>query len=135
VTFYQNGVKARLGNREARARYGDVLDLGTVRFAVTSVPEVPSATLQVIPHQMAADKLMNVLTVVPRVGTDVIDVTYMSSNPRLAQRVVNTTVTVLRTSPPAPSSAGKGAVQNPQNRNPSGFSFPQLGQTGMAEGV
>jgi polysaccharide biosynthesis transport protein len=96
VTFYQNGVKARLGNREARARYGDVLDLGTVRFAVTSVPEVPSATLQVIPHQMAADKLMNVLTVVPRVGTDVIDVTYMSSNPRLAQRVVNTTVTVFK---------------------------------------
>jgi Mrp family chromosome partitioning ATPase/uncharacterized protein involved in exopolysaccharide biosynthesis len=96
VTFYQNGVKARLGNREARARYGDVLDLGTVRFAVTSVPEVPSATLQVIPHQMAADKLMNILTVVPRVGTDVIDVTYMSSNPRLAQRVVNTTVTVFK---------------------------------------
>ncbi len=96
VTFYQNGVKARLGNREARARYGDVLDLGTARFAVTSVPEVPSATLQVIPHQMAADKLMNVLTVVPRVGTDVIDVTYMSSNPRLAQRVVNTTVTVFK---------------------------------------
>jgi polysaccharide biosynthesis transport protein len=96
VTFYQNGVKARLANREARARYGDVLDLGTVRFAVTSVPDMPSAMLQVIPHQMAADKLKNVLTVAPRVGTDIIDVTYMSSNPKLAQRVVNTTVTVFK---------------------------------------
>ncbi|HEX2251162.1 MAG TPA: Wzz/FepE/Etk N-terminal domain-containing protein [Gemmatimonadales bacterium] len=96
VTFYQNGVKARLDNREARARYGDVLDLGTVRFAVTSVPDVPSATLHVIPHQMAADKLLSLLTVVPRTATDIIDVTYTSSNPRLAQRVVNTTVTVFK---------------------------------------
>jgi polysaccharide biosynthesis transport protein len=96
VTFYQNGVRARLANREARARYGEVLDLGPVRFAVTSVPEVASATLHVIPHQMASDRLMNGLTVAPRVGTDIIDVTYMSSNPRLAQRVVNTTVTVFK---------------------------------------
>jgi succinoglycan biosynthesis transport protein ExoP len=96
VTFYQNGIKAKLANREARARYGEAVDLGTVRFAVTSVPDIPSAGLFVIPRQMAADKLMSGLVVAPRVGTDIIDVTYMSSNPRLAQRVVNTTVTVFK---------------------------------------
>jgi hypothetical protein len=37
----------------------------------------------------------------------------------------NNTVTVLRTSPP---SATRGAEQNPQILNPSGFALPQLGQ-------
>ena len=96
VTFYQNGVKAKLGNREARARYGDVVDLGAAKFAVTSVPDVASATLVIIPRQMATDKLMNNLLVIPRAGTDIIDVSYMSSNPRLAQRVVNTSVSVFK---------------------------------------
>src|SRR4051812_3691831 len=96
VTFYQNGVKAKLGNREARARYGDVLDLGAARFAITTVPDVPSAQLAIIPRQMAADKLTSGVLVAPRPGTDVIDVTYLSSNPKMSQRVVNTTVTVFK---------------------------------------
>jgi Mrp family chromosome partitioning ATPase/uncharacterized protein involved in exopolysaccharide biosynthesis len=93
VTFYQNGVKAKLGNREARARYGQVLDLGVTRFAITDVPDVPSAEIAIVPRQMAVDKLTTGILVAPRTGTDVIDVTYMSSNPRMSQRVVNTTVT------------------------------------------
>jgi capsular exopolysaccharide synthesis family protein len=96
VTFYQNGVKARLPNREARARYGEVLDLGTVRFAVPAVPDVASATLYLIPRQMAADRLFSGIQVIPRAATDVIDVSYVSPSPRLAQRVVNTTVTVFK---------------------------------------
>ena len=58
VTFYQNGVKARLPNREARARYGQVLDLGVLRFAVTDVPDVPSATLYIAPREVASDGLL-----------------------------------------------------------------------------
>lgn len=96
VTFYQNGVKARLPNREARARYGELLDLGIVRFAVPSVPDVATATLYLIPRQMAADRLFNGIQVIPRTATDVIDVSYVSPSPRLAQRVVNTTVTVFK---------------------------------------
>jgi Mrp family chromosome partitioning ATPase/uncharacterized protein involved in exopolysaccharide biosynthesis len=96
VTFYQNGVKAKLGNREARARYGEKLDAGTVRFSVSSAPDVPSATLYVIPRQMATDQLMSSILVAPRPETDVIDVTYLSESPRLSQRVVNTTVTVFK---------------------------------------
>jgi Mrp family chromosome partitioning ATPase/uncharacterized protein involved in exopolysaccharide biosynthesis len=96
VTFYQNGVKAKLKNREARARYGEVLNLGVVRFAVPAVPDVASADLVVIPRQMAQDKLYTGILVTPRPGTDVIDVAYLSANPKLAQRVVNTTVSVFK---------------------------------------
>src|SRR3954462_12863914 len=66
VTFYQNGVKAQLRNREARARYGEVLDLGDARFAITAVPDLPSAQLAIIPHQMAVDKLTTGILVAPR---------------------------------------------------------------------
>jgi Mrp family chromosome partitioning ATPase/uncharacterized protein involved in exopolysaccharide biosynthesis len=96
VTFYQNGVKARLPNREARARYGQVLDLGIVRFVVSSVPDVASATLYIAPREVASDQLLRNLVVAPRAETDVIDVSYTSGNARRAQHVVNTTVTTFK---------------------------------------
>ena len=92
VTFYQNGVKAKLANREARAHYGQVLDLGTVRFAVHSVPDVPNAGLYVINREKAIDNLLDAIFVNQRLGTDIVDVKYLATSPRTAQRVVNTTV-------------------------------------------
>ncbi len=96
VTFYVNGVKARLGSREARARYGEPLDLGNVRFAVKAVPEVSEATLYVIPREMAVDHLLGAINVLHRPDTDILDVKYVSGKPRMAQRVVNTTVLAFR---------------------------------------
>jgi polysaccharide biosynthesis transport protein len=92
VTFYQNGVKAKLANREARARYGESVDLGPIRFTVPSVPEVSSASLYAIPREMAIDKLLGNITVLHRADTDILDVSYVAPTPRLAQRVVNATV-------------------------------------------
>ena len=92
VTFYQNGVKAKLANREARARYGQPVDLGAVRFTVPTVPDVPSASLFVIPREMAIDNLLSGIFVNQRLGTDIVDVKYLSTSPKMAQRVVNTTV-------------------------------------------
>jgi polysaccharide biosynthesis transport protein len=92
VTFYQNGVKAKLGNREARAHYGQLLDLGAVQFSVRSVPEVPTASLYVVPREMAIDNLLDRIFVNQRLGTDIVDVKYLATSPRTAQRVVNTTV-------------------------------------------
>ncbi len=58
VTFYQNGVKAMLAGREARAlmvkRWISVPSGSTVR----SAPDVPSASLTVIPREMAVDNLL-----------------------------------------------------------------------------
>lgn len=92
VTFYQNGVKAKLRFREARAPYGQVLNLGAVRFSVPSVPDVPTASLYVVPREMAIDNLLSGIFVNQRLGTDIVDVKYMSPSPRTAQQVVNTTV-------------------------------------------
>jgi len=92
VTFYQNGVKARLANREARANYGGVLDLHQVRFSVPAVPDVPSATLAVIPREMAIDWMVSGVSVFHRPETDIMDVVHVSPTPHMAQRVVNTTV-------------------------------------------
>lgn len=92
VTFYRNGVKAKLGDREARGAYGEKLDLATVRFSVPSVPDVPAATLQVIPREKAIDNLVTDIEVIQRPGTDIIDVRYSSKSPRAAQRLVNTTL-------------------------------------------
>ncbi len=96
VTFYQNGVKARLPNREARARYGQLIDLGIVKFVVPAVPDVPTATLYVAPREVASDQLLKNLVVAPRAGTDVIDVAYTAGNAHRAQRVVNTAVTTFK---------------------------------------
>jgi uncharacterized protein involved in exopolysaccharide biosynthesis len=96
VTFYQNGVKARLRGREARGRYGEQLDLGPVRFAVTGVPDVSSASLYVIPREMAIDNLYSKISVLSRPETDIMDVAYVAPNPRTAQRIVNTTVLAFR---------------------------------------
>jgi succinoglycan biosynthesis transport protein ExoP len=92
VTFYQNGVKARLGDREERARYGRPVDLGVVRFTVPTVPDVPSASLYVISREMAIDNLLSGIFVDLRLGTDIVDVKYLSGSPRRAQEVVNATV-------------------------------------------
>jgi succinoglycan biosynthesis transport protein ExoP len=92
VTFYQNGVKAQRANGEARARYREKLTLGPLSFSVVSKPDVPSASLYVIPREMAIDRLLADIMVTQRPETDIIDVRYLSSNPRTAQRVVNTVV-------------------------------------------
>jgi polysaccharide biosynthesis transport protein len=96
VTFYQNGVKAQVGNREARAPYAQRLNLGSVRFSVVSKPDVPSASLYVIPREMAIDRLFAGVVVTHRPATDIIDVRYLSGSPRTSQRVVNSTVSAFQ---------------------------------------
>jgi Mrp family chromosome partitioning ATPase/uncharacterized protein involved in exopolysaccharide biosynthesis len=96
VNFFRNGVKARLGDQNVQAPYGQPLDFGTVRFSIASAPDVPSATLEVLPREMAIDRLLADVSVVHRVDTDIMDVAYVSPNPRMAQRVVNSTVLAFR---------------------------------------
>ncbi len=92
ATFYQNGVKAKLADREARGQYGETLDLGTVRFSVPSAPDVPAAALYVIPRGKAVDQLAADVEVLQRPFTDILDLSYYSKSPRVAQRVVNMTI-------------------------------------------
>jgi Mrp family chromosome partitioning ATPase/uncharacterized protein involved in exopolysaccharide biosynthesis len=96
VNFFRNGVKAKLGTRDVQAPYGEPLDFGTVRFTVTTAPDLPSASLYVLPREMAIDRLLAGISVVHRPETDIMDVNYLAPNPRMAQRVVNSTILAFR---------------------------------------
>lgn len=92
LTFTETGVTATKGGRTVRGRYGDVLNLGVLSFAITRDPHLPEVWLNVVSREEAVDGLIATLKVLPRKETDVVDVFYAARDPRLAQQVVNTTV-------------------------------------------
>ncbi len=96
VNFYRNGLKARLGDRQTQASYGRPLDFGTVRFVVATAPDVPSVNLRVLSREVAIDRLVKDVSVIHRAETDIMDVIHVSTSPRMAQRVVNSTVLAFR---------------------------------------
>ena len=96
VKFFRNGVRANLGDRSVQAPYGQPLDLGTVRFSVSTVPDLATVSLYVTSRERAIDKLLADITVVHRVDTDIMDVGYLSPDPATSQRVVNSTVLAFR---------------------------------------
>jgi Mrp family chromosome partitioning ATPase/uncharacterized protein involved in exopolysaccharide biosynthesis len=96
VTFTPDSAVARLGDRQASAPYGQVLRLGTVRFAVAGPPGVPSTMLYTQPRDVAIDNLRQRVVVVNRENSDVIDVYFRDRDPRLAQAVVNGTIQAYR---------------------------------------
>ncbi len=92
LEFGPDRVTARHGEREITGAYGQVLPLGAVRFAVNAKPDIDRAVLGVTAREVMLDWLMGGISVTTREGTDLIDVTFASSDPRLAQQVVNRTV-------------------------------------------
>ncbi len=81
VTFYQNGVKADCLIVRRGPATGRFSTSESLRFAVTEVPDVPSATLYVAPREVAIDELLKSLVVAPRAGTDVIDISLYVGEP------------------------------------------------------
>jgi succinoglycan biosynthesis transport protein ExoP len=92
LEFRPDQVTARFGSRVANGAYGQVLSLGPVRFAVGRPPTVPVAVLGIATREAVIDGLLATLVVAPRPETDLIDVGYISSDPRQAQQIVNLTV-------------------------------------------
>jgi succinoglycan biosynthesis transport protein ExoP len=80
------------------APYGTPVEVGDVRFAIRARPHAESGALVVMSRTFAAMALAANLEIRPRQNTDVIDVSYMTSDPRLAQVVVNRVVDVFQTS-------------------------------------
>ncbi len=68
-----------------------------MQFSVPSRPTVDHADIAVIPREAAIGALRQTLLVTPHTGTDVIEIDYQSTDPRLAARIVNNTVTSFRT--------------------------------------
>jgi capsular exopolysaccharide synthesis family protein len=87
--FEDAGVRARFAGIEAAAPYGAPLLVGGVRMTVTRRPEVDSAGLWISSRDGAIDHLDRSLRAWPREGTGVVDIEYVSVDPRTAQAVVN----------------------------------------------
>jgi succinoglycan biosynthesis transport protein ExoP len=96
LEFAPQRVTARYGGREASGAYGQVLALGPVRFALNARPALPSAVLGIASREAMIDWLAGTMAVNPRLGTDLIDVSFVSSDPRLAQQTVNRTVQIFQ---------------------------------------
>jgi succinoglycan biosynthesis transport protein ExoP len=92
LTFRANDVTAKRADRTVTAPYGQLINLGTVQFAVRQPPKVETATLGIGGREPAIDAMIGGLTVSRRTETDMLDVAYTAPDPRTAQAVVNTTV-------------------------------------------
>jgi uncharacterized protein involved in exopolysaccharide biosynthesis/Mrp family chromosome partitioning ATPase len=92
VKFTRNRVTARMGQQQVSAPYGEVLDLGAVKFAITSPPSMSSATFYTVANEVAVDQLRKFVRVWSRKDTDVMDIAYAAEDPWFAQQVVNATI-------------------------------------------
>jgi succinoglycan biosynthesis transport protein ExoP len=71
------------------ADLGEPLHIGGVQLTVPSVPPVGFVVLALVPRDIAIDQAIQQLKVVPRPGTDVIDVKYVDADPARAQQFAN----------------------------------------------
>ncbi|HEX6105211.1 MAG TPA: polysaccharide biosynthesis tyrosine autokinase [Gemmatimonadales bacterium] len=92
VAFGDQQVTAKRGDRSVTAPYGQMVNLGIVQFVVPSRPSVDAATLGIQSREQVIDWLTASLITTHREMTDVIDVAFVTDDPRSAQRIVNTTV-------------------------------------------
>ncbi|MGH7649184.1 MAG: polysaccharide biosynthesis tyrosine autokinase [Gemmatimonadaceae bacterium] len=98
LAFDSRGVTASTAGAETvHAAYGAPLQIKNVQFVITGKPEGSKhGQLLVLGRDDAVDRLVKSIHAKPREGTDVIDVSFASTDPVLAQRVVNTLVSVFQ---------------------------------------
>ena len=77
-----------------RVAIGDSLKLGGLQFTLGRPLANEFTVLRIVSRSEAADELLKNLTAIPRNETDVIDVEYVSTDNRAAQRIVNTVVEI-----------------------------------------
>lgn len=92
LTFGERDVVAAADSTTVRARYGEPLDLGDVRFTVPTRPTDAELTLVVVPRESAVDWLIAVVAARATEGTDAMTVTVTTPSPSLAIRVTNAVV-------------------------------------------
>lgn len=99
LSFDAHQVTAVAGSGErATAAYGEPLDLAGVHFAISAQPSSSSGTLKVLHRVDAVVSLAGAIEAQPREETNVIDVSYSSNDPEVAQRVINSLVHTFRES-------------------------------------
>ncbi|HEU6450298.1 MAG TPA: polysaccharide biosynthesis tyrosine autokinase [Gemmatimonadaceae bacterium] len=99
LTFGQHEVTAvAKGGERATAAYGEPLDLAGVHFAISARPSSGSGTLKVLHRVDAVERLAKSIQAKPREETNVIDVSFNSTDPDLAQNIINTLVQTFKQS-------------------------------------
>jgi len=98
LAFDSRGTTASMaGVPSVRAAYGQMMHVGDVSFVVSGKPEASKhGDLVVLSRDDAVDRLVKSIHAKPREQTDVIDVSFASTDPVLAQRVVNTLIAVFQ---------------------------------------
>jgi len=99
LTFGPKSVTAvATGGERATAGYGEPLDLAGVHFAISAQPGSNSGTLKVLHRVDAVVGLAKGIQAKPRQETNVIDVSFNSTSPELAQDVINNLVQTFKQS-------------------------------------
>ncbi|HKV50176.1 MAG TPA: polysaccharide biosynthesis tyrosine autokinase [Gemmatimonadaceae bacterium] len=98
LVFDSRGVTASTpGAETVSAPYGAPLRIGNVEFVISGKPDASKhGKIVVLGRDDAVDRLVKSIHAKPREGTDVIDASFASTDPVLAQRVVNTLVAVFQ---------------------------------------
>jgi capsular exopolysaccharide synthesis family protein len=89
LQFTRTGVVAWSRQGTPIAALGRPLRIGGVQFTVPTRPPVGFALMALVPRDVAIDEAIRELKVVPRPGTDVIDVKYVDPDPARAQQFAN----------------------------------------------
>lgn len=74
------------------ASYGDTARLAAIEISVSERPEFDAIDVAILPRELAIDRALDKLQVARREGTDVVDVSYVSASPYVAQAVANAVV-------------------------------------------
>jgi polysaccharide biosynthesis transport protein len=89
LQFSGTDVFARSRTDTASTKLGKRLLIGGVRLTASAIPPAGFVVLEVAPRDIAIDDAIRRLKVVPRPGTDVIDVKYVDTDPARAQQFAN----------------------------------------------
>jgi capsular exopolysaccharide synthesis family protein len=89
LRFSGEGVVLRSRGAEVSGDFGSRLQLDPIALTVPERPRVGFSILVVVPRDVAIDDALTRLKVVPRPGTDVIDVKYFDADPIRAQLFAN----------------------------------------------
>src|SRR5207253_2416590 len=84
--------------RQVQGRYRDTVSLGGVSVAVSSAVTNKTADIEVLSNAQALERIKSKLKATPMDNTDLVEVSFVANDPKFAQNVVNTAVSVFQKS-------------------------------------
>jgi len=89
ISFAPTSVTATTRLAQASAGYGQPLSIGGVSFTVDKQPPVSSTVMRVVSREQAIGEALGGFSAAPRPKTDIIDLSYVGSEPHQARRISN----------------------------------------------